>query len=577
MQTEKQPVTGDRGVVVTNHHLGSAAGIEMLALGGNAFDAAVAALFALGVVEPMMVGIFGAGWMTLRTAEGETLTVDNYSCAPAAAHPALYVSISDTWPDYMEAEGQANRAGYLAVGVPGTLRAWTQVLERYGRLDLKTVMQPAIRYAEQGFIVSGYLSELIHDKAGELAQYPETAAVFLPAGRPLAAGERLRQPALAESLRAIADSGPDVLYGGPLGQRIVDAMQAQGGIMTIDDLRNYRTVTRPALQGRYRGYNVYVPPLPSSGGLHILQILQLLEGFDVAAMGFGTAAGAHLLAETLKIVFADRARYVGDPAQVDVPLDWLLSPDYAAARRADIDPTAAQIQMPGVAGQTVSRHSDINTRTSREPATTTHVTVADSEGNIACMTQTLNDAFGAKVMGGDTGILLNNTMALFDPHPGQANSVASSKRMVSSMSPTIITQDNVPVLALGTPGGVRIFPSVLQAIVNVIDHGMTLQEAVEAPRLWTQGQALELEQGFGPDLGPELEKLGHEVASLVTVAGGMNGIHFAWTATHDGTNERARPSLTGAACWRADGTPMAIGGGFARPGIRFRTTAANVD
>jgi gamma-glutamyltranspeptidase / glutathione hydrolase len=559
MQTEKQPAQGDRGLVVTNHHLGSAAGLEMLALGGNAFDAAVAALFTLTVVEPMMVGVFGAGWMTLRTADGEIVTIDNYACAPAAAAPDLYTPLSDSWPDYLETVDQANRIGWLAVGVPGTLRAWTEVLARYGRLDLESVMQPALRHAERGFTVSGYLSEIVHDKAGELARFAETRALFLPGDQPLPPGTILRQPALAESLRAIAQAGPDVLYDGALGQTIVESVRRGGGILTMDDLRAYGTVQRPALRGKYRGYTVHVPPLPCSGGLHILQILQLLTGYDVADLGFGTPAGTHLLAECLKIAFADRTRYVGDPAQVDVPLAWLLSAEYADERRATLDMTAAQTPRFAPGGHPPP--------VTWEPATTTHVTTADDEGNIACMTQTINDAFGAKVMGAGTGILLNNTMALFDPHPGQANSVAGGKRMVSSMSPTIVTRDGEPFLALGTPGGVRIFPAVLQALVNVIDHGMTLQEAVEAPRLWTQGQTLELEEGFAAPVATRLAEMGHPVQRVVTVAGGMNGVQFA-----PGRNG-ARGMMTGAACWRADGTPMAMSGGRARPGIRFRTVA----
>src|SRR5262245_52199241 len=437
---EKQPATGSRGVVASNHPLGSAAGIEMLAMGGNAIDAAIATLFALNVVEPMMVGVFGAGWMNLRLADGSALTVDNYSDAPMAATPDLYQPISDSWPDYMETEGRQNVLGYRSVGVPGTLKAWAEAVAQWGRLELETVMQPAIRYAERGFPASQYLRELIMDARADLARFPETARTFLPEGQPPALGALIRQPELAESLRTIAREGPEALYGGSLGQRIIEDIQQNGGIMTLEDLRAYRTIRREPLTASYRGYEVTLPPPPCSGGIHILQILRILEGIDVAALGFGTPASIHLLAECFKIAFADRAAHVGDPASVAVPVAWLISEAYAAQRRAEIDMKQASRPAPG--------------RPQRvESALTTHVTTADVEGNIAAFTQTINHAFGSKVTVPGTGLLLNNNMALFDPHPGHPGSVASGRRMVSSMSPTIVTKAGRPVMALGTPGG----------------------------------------------------------------------------------------------------------------------------
>lgn len=544
---EKQMVSGARGVVAANHPLGAAAGLEMLALGGNAIDAAIATLFALNVVEPMMVGVFGAGWTNLRLADGTQIILDNYSTAPLAATPDLYTPISDIWPDYMETAGRANKVGYLAVGAPGTLQAWATAVRTWGKLDLETVMQPAIRYAQRGFPASGYLCELITNAQADLAQFPAAARLFLPDGRPLRPGERIVQAELAESLTAIARYGPAVLYDGALGQTIVDEIQRNGGILTMADLRAYQTIRREPLALDYRGYRVTVPALPCAGGVHLLQILRLLEGYDVAGLGYGTQAGIHLLAECCKIAFADRAAYVGDPAAVQVPVDWLLSASYAAERRAQIDPQRAMAANPGVPP-------------TAESSNTTHVTAADADGNIACMTQTINDAFGSKAMVPGTGLFLNNTMALFDPHPGRPNSVGPGRRMTSSMCPTIITQGGQPFLALGTPGGVRIFPSVLQAIVNVIDHGMTLQEAVEAPRIWTQGQALEVENGVSEEVRYGLTQRGHEVAVVNTVAGGMNGILF----------DTPGGLLHGAACWRADGAPAALSGGPARPGIRFQ-------
>jgi gamma-glutamyltranspeptidase/glutathione hydrolase len=548
-ELEKQPAVGSQGVVTANHPLGAAAGAEMLALGGNAIDAAIATLFTLNVVEPMMVGLFGAGWMNIRLADGARVVIDNFSVAPLAATPEMYRPISNTWPDYMEAEGQENKVGYLAVGVPGTLKAWVEVVEQWGRLDLETVMQPAVRYAERGFPASRYLQEMIINEQEAMARFPATAKTFLPAGRPPAVGELIVQPDLAESLRTIAREGPDVLYDGPLGQMIVDNIRKNGGLITMEDLRAYRTLRREPVSAAYRGYEVSLPPPPCSGGVHILQILRILEGFDVAALGFGTADSIHLLAECFKIAFTDRATHLGDPVKTNVPVAWLISEAYAAQRRRDIRLDRAAQPTPGIPA-------------SAEPAMTTHVTAADAAGNVAAMTQTINHVFGSKVTVPGTGILLNNMMALFDPHPGHPNSVASGRRMVSSMSPTIISKDGRPFLALGTPGGVRIFPAVLQAIINVIDHGMALQEAVEAPRVWTQGQELEIEEAIPGSIRQELTARGHELLEVAAVAGGMNGVMF----------DEESGWMTGAACWRADGAPVALSGGPARPGVRFRPT-----
>ncbi len=547
-ETEKQSASGSRGVVAANNPIGSAAGAEILAIGGNAIDAAIAALFTLNVVEPQMVGLFGAGWINIRLADGATVILDNYAHAPAAATPHIYRPVSDTWPDYMQTEGRKNKIGYLSVGVPGALKGWAEAVENWGRLDLKTVMQPAIRHAEHGFRVSQYLKDSIVDQQQDMARFPATARTFFPNGHPPETGDLILQPDLAASLRTITKEGPNVLYGGVLGQTIADDVQKNGGILTPEDLRAYRTVRREPIVTTYRGYELTLPSPPCSSGVHIPQILNILEGFDTASLGFGTGDAIHLLAECFKIAFADRAAHVSDPAEIDVPVEWLISKDYAAKRRAGIDMERAVSPDPGVAP-------------SPESASTTHVTAADADGNIISITQTINEGFGSKVTVPGTGILLNNTMALFDPHPRRANSVASNKRMVSSNSPAIITKNGHPYMALGTPGGVRIFPSVVQAIVNVIDHGMTLQEAVEAPRVWTQGQHLEVESAVPDPVRSDLSARGHDILEVKTVAGGMNGVIF-----DTGT-------ITGAACWRADGAPIALSGGPVRPGVRFEPTA----
>ena len=550
--TEKRPATASRGMVVTNHPLGSAAGAEMLAAGGNAVDAAVGALFALTVVEPMMVGIFGAGMANLRLADGRHLVIDSYTTAPAASRPDMFRPVSDVWPDYLRAEGDVNLVGALSAGVPGTLKAWAEVVARFGRLDLETVMQPAIRHAERGFRATPYLADAVRETAPDLARFPESARTFLPGGAPIRSGDPVVMPEYAATLRQVAAKGPGALYGGDLGAAVAEYMRAAGGIITLEDLARYETVERRPVRGRYRGYEITGPPPPTAGGLHLIEMLNILEGFDPRGLGFGTAEYFHLIAEILKIGFADRNACTGDPAFVDVPVERLLSREHAAARRAQIRLDRAGRYEPGGAVPGVPAGS----------AHTTHVTTADAEGNVVAMTQTLNNLFGAKATVPGTGMLLNNTMGLFDPHPGTPASIAPAKRVTSSMAPTIVLRDGRPAWALGLPGGVRIFTSVFQAVVNLIDHGMSLQQAVEAPRIWSQGQDLEMEQDIPAAVREAVAARGHPVVAVPGVAGGMNAIAFA-----------ADGSLEGAACWRADGTPIGVSGGLARPGTRFRPDA----
>ena len=544
-ETFKQPATASRGMVVTNHPMGSAAGLEMLSMGGNAIDAAIGSVFALSVVEPMMVGPFGGGYINLRTADGKSVCIDNYTLAPAAATPDMYRPVSDNWPDYLLTEDRESQVGYLAVGVPGNLKAWEELHSGYGKLRWEAVVAPAIRYAENGFPASEYLVRLITENREDIGRFPATAEIFLPGGAPPTAGQLIVRRDYAESLKAIASNGADELYNGPLGQVIAEDMKRNGGLITIDDLRGYSTLRKDPVRGTYRGFEISGPPPGNTGITLIIEMLNILENFDVSGQGFGTKNGLHLVAESLKIAFADRFEYLGDPAVMEIPLEWLTSKEYAKQRAAGIDMSRASVQVAG-------------TRSS-ESSNTTHLTTADDEGNMVSMTQTINEVFGSKVTVPGTGVLLNNTQAMFDPPPGNPNSVLPNKRVVSSMSPTIVSRDGKPFLGIGTPGGVRIFGSVMQAIMNVIDHGMTLQEAVEAPRLWTQGQDVELEPGFGEGPPSELTGLGHPVVRVANVAGGMNGILI----------DHERGLMTGAACWRADGVPAGLSGGPANSDARF--------
>jgi gamma-glutamyltranspeptidase/glutathione hydrolase len=546
--TEKYPARGKRGMVITNHPLASAAGAEILAAGGNAIDAAIACFFALTVVEPMMVGILGGGMAHIRLSDGTHTVIDNQSTAPAKTGPTTYTPDPNAAPGTMDTIGRKNQVGPTGVAVPGNLKGWCEALDRFGTFSRADVMEPAIRHAARGFRVTPYLHDCIGDAAADMALDPEIARLYTPNGKPLAVGARLVTRDYAQTLTDIAQHGPDHLYTGPLGTHYANHMAHAGGYITQEDLTTYKTITREPIRGTYRGFDIIGPPPPSSGPLHIAQILNILEGYDIHKMGFGTTETVHLLAEALKIAFADRAAATADPAFVKVPVEKILSKSYAADRRSRIDPNRAQAWSAEVAPET--------------SAYTTHVTVADGNGNIVASTQTINSLFGARYIVPGTGMIPNNYMHVFDPHPNRASSVQPGKRITSSMSPVIVTKDGKPIYAMGLPGGLRIFPSVMQALSNLIDHGMTVQEAVEAPRIWTQGHALELEGGISQPVFEALRDKGHDTVRMPTVAGGMSAIHFL----EDGTME-------GAACWRADGTPIALGGGLARPGVRFRPEA----
>ena len=542
--TEKQPATGSRGMVVTNHPLASGAGAQMLLAGGNAVDAAVAALFTLTVVEPMMVGVLGGGLAHLRLPDGTHTILDGLSTAPRRAVPDMYRPVSDTLPDYNEVEDRLNHRGPLAVAVPGALAGWCLALQRHGTAPLADVLAPAIQAAELGWTATPYLSTCVGDCAADLARDPDLAALFLPGGAPVAAGTRIRRPDYAASLRLIAQKGADALYGGALGLALVEYMARSGGLVDAGDLQAYAVKERAPIRGAYRGWEIIGPPPPASSGVHIVQMLNMLEAYDIRGLGFGSADGVHLLAEVMKAAFADRAVATADPDFVDVPVGRLTSRAFADARRAGIRMDRAQAFRPGLVRG--------------ESTDTTHVTVADSGGCVVSSTQTINGLFGARVSVPGTGLICNNYMFNFDPHPGHALSIQGGKRVFTSMAPMMAARDGRLAYALGLPGALRIFPSALQALVNLLDHGMSLQQAVEAPRMFTQGGDLELEPPLFAALAPALSTRGHPVREQPRVAGGMNAIEFRG----DGT-------LLGAACWRADGTPVGIGGGLARAGVRF--------
>ncbi|HXQ03405.1 MAG TPA: gamma-glutamyltransferase, partial [Bradyrhizobium sp.] len=533
----KQPASGSRGMVVSNHPLASAAGAEMLAAGGNAIDAAIATLFTLTVVEPMMVGIIGGGMAHIRLSDGSHRFIDGQSTVPLAVSPDTYRSKPGSAHDVFDTVDNENLNGPKAVAVPGSLKAWCETLRRFGTMSLADVMQPAIKHASRGFAATPYLHECIVDSAKEMRQDKAISAIYLPNGTPLNAGERVVQAEYAKTLATISRDSEAALYRGPLGDILVDYMKAHGGFVSREDLASYRTVERSPVRADYRGWEILGPPPPAASGVHIAQMLNILEGYDIAAMGFGSAATIHHLAEVLKIAFADRAAASGDPDFVGVPVERLTSKAYADERRRAIDAGRAQQWGPGVA--------------QIEGAHTTHMTAADAMGNVVATTQTINNLFGAKFLIPGLGTVPNNYMNLYDPRPGHALSLAPGKRVTTSMSPVMALRDGKLVYALGLPGGKKIFPSALQALLNLIDHGMSLQEAVEAPRIWTEGNALEVELAVPDAVRAKLTSMGHEVVAVPTVAGGMNAIQF-----HE------NGSLTGAACWRADGTAIGLAGGL---------------
>jgi len=543
-ECQKQPASGSRGMVVSNHPLASSAGAEMLAAGGNAIDAAIATLFTLTVVEPMMVGIIGGGMAHIRLADGSHRFIDGQSTVPLAVRPDTYRSKPGSAHDVFDTVDDENLNGPKAVAVPGSLKAWCEALQRFGTMPLAEIMQPAIKHASRGFLATPYLHECIVDGAREMRKDKAISAIYLPNGTPLKAGDRVVQPEYAETLTYISRHGEAALYHGPLGDILVDYMKAHGGFVSREDLTSYKTVERSPIRADYRGWVILGPPPPAASGVHIAQMLNILEGYDMTTLGFGTTETIHLLAEVLKIAFADRAAASGDPEFVNVPVERLISKSYARERRDAIDAKRAQTWGAGVA--------------QLEGAHTTHMTAADAMGNVVATTQTINNLFGAKILIPGLGAVPNNYMNLYDPRPGHALSLQPGKRVTTSMSPVMALRDGRLVYALGLPGGKKIFPSALQALLNLIDHGMSLQEAVEAPRVWTEGNALEVEQAVPEGVRASLTSMGHDVVAVPTVAGGMNAIQF-----HDDGR------LTGAACWRADGTPIGLAGGLARAGVRF--------
>ena len=507
-----EPVRGKAGMVASRSPLASEVGAAMLARGGNAVDAAVATGFALAVTYPSAGNVGGGGFMVIRLADGQVIANDHRERAPAKAHRDLYL---DEAGDVIEG---LSTDSHLAVGVPGTVAGLLDVQERYGALDLPTVIDPAIRLAREGFALPADVARQLAGQWDRLARHEATAAKFAGEdGAPLAAGTHFAQPDLAATLERIRKLGRAGFYAGETADLLVAEMERDGGLISHEDLAAYRSVWREPVRGSYRGHDIVSMPPPSSGGVLLVQLLNLLEPIDVGALGFGSAALVHRIVEAERRAYADRAQHLGDPDFHPVPLATLVDKAYAARRFRDFDPRQASRSKAIFAGDIPQESPD-----------TTHVSVMDAAGNAVAYTTTLNFSHGAKIVVPGAGFLLNNEMDDFAAKPnapnaygllgGDANAIAPGKRMLSSMSPTIVLRDGAPLLVTGSPGGSTIITTVMQVIVNVIDHGMSLSEAVSAPRFhhqWQPDQITVERFGWSPDTRAKLEALGHR--NIVTV------------------------------------------------------------
>ncbi len=503
------PVYGREGMVASQEATATRAGLEVLRNGGNAVDAAATIAFVLAVTLPQAGNLGGGGFMVVHDASsGETVAIDYREMAGAAAFRDMYLD------EHGEADSEKSRFSGLAVGVPGTVAGMALALEKFGTIGLAEALQPAIALAEQGITLSQDLADSLKSSAERLQKWPSSARIFYKdGGVAYEPGETLVQADLARAMKLIASDGPAAFYGGPIGKQIVAEVARAGGNLTIEDFASYQAVLREPVRGNYRGYEVVSMPPPSSGGVHIVQILNILEGVPIGELGLNSAATIHEMAEAMKYAYADRSEYLGDPDFVDVPVKALTSKAYAKAIRAKINPdhvaTSAEIKPGDLAPY--------------ESPDTTHFSVVDKDGNAVANTYTLNFYYGTGLVADGTGILLNNELDDFSAKPGvpnaygliggDANAVGPRKRPLSSMSPTIVLKDGKPFLVTGSPGGSRIITTTLEVIMNVIDHGMSIAEATYAPRIHHQWlpDELRIEEGISPDTIRLLEQMGYQV------------------------------------------------------------------
>ena len=520
MAASTEPVHASHGIVVSVHELASRAGVEVMQAGGNAIDAAVATGFALAVVHPPAGNLGGGGFMLIRMADGKTHFLDYREKAPAAATRDMYL---DAQGNVIEG---ASEYGYKAIAVPGSVAGMVYAQQKYGKLTLKQVIAPAIRLAREGYALTWAETRDMRDDH-YLGKFPESRRVFQRDGNYYQTGEIFRQPELARTLERIA-AKPDDFYHGALARELAAAMQKGGGLITADDLAQYEVKEREPVRGTYRGYEIISAPPPSSGGTVLLESLNILEGYDLAKMGNRSAQSIHYTTEAFRRAFFDRAEFMGDPDFSKLPVAQLIDKKYGAAWQDSIDANHASpssgLKRPAIFNeleQYAASHAQPAAK--RESPHTTHYSVVDAEGNAVAVTTTINDWWGSRVTADGLGFLMNDEMDDFSSKPGvpnadgliqgAANAIGPGKRPLSSMTPTIVARAGKTVLVLGSPGSSKIITTVANVLMGVVDYGMNIQEAVNAPRFHNQWlpDALNVEQWFSPDTVQSLQKMGYNV------------------------------------------------------------------
>ncbi len=518
-----EPKRAKKAMVVAADSNAVRAGVEILQKGGNAVDAAVAVGFALAVTYPQAGNIGGGGFMVIRFVDGKTHSIDYREKAPTLANRDMYLDANG------KAITEKSRFGHLAAGVPGAVDGLLYAQEKFGRKKINEVLSPAIKLAEKGFPLHHSFAEDLENNIEEFKIFPATLKSFSKNGLPYKEGEILIQKDLANTLKRISQNGRDGFYKGKTADLIVEEMQRGGGLITHEDLANYKAKERETVRSTYRGYEIISMAPPSSGGTALIQILNILEGYDLKSFGWNSAKSVHTIAEAMRRVYADRAEFLGDPDFVKVPSDWLLSKKYSNERRATIQNDKA----------TPSSEIKNGIAPIYESPQTTHYSVVDKDGNCVSVTTTLNGGFGSYVTVDGAGFLLNNEMDDFSAKPGvpnmfgliggEANAIVPQKRMLSSMTPTIILKDGKPFLVIGTPGGATIITTVLQVILNIIDYDMNLREAIDAPRIhhqWLPDQIFYEQRALSVDTIEKLKSMGHKLVERKSTSGLAEGIMF---------------------------------------------------
>ncbi|MCI5725060.1 MULTISPECIES: gamma-glutamyltransferase [Fusobacterium] len=493
LRTERD-ATGKNAVVSTARYEASKIGLDVLKQGGNAIDAAVAVGFALGVCEPQSSGIGGGGFMIIRFAKtGETKFIDFREIAPKKSTPDMWILDKDG-----NVIGDEKEHGGKSIGVPGAVKGFLYALDKYGNLSRKDVIQPAVDLANNGYKVSAIMNMDMNNELKLIQQYPETAKIYLKDNKPYNVGDTLKNPDLAKTMEKIIKDGEKAFYEGEIAEAIVKSTNKANGIMSLEDLKNYDIRVNEPVSGTYRGYEILTSAPPSSGGAHIIQILNILENYNLKDIPAGSTKFYHLLSESMKMAFADRAKFMGDTEFIKIPLKGVIDKDYAKTLKDKIDMTKSQDYSEGDPWKFESKD-------------TTHYSIIDKEGNIVAVTNTVNGVFASGVVAEGTGILLNNEMDDFDTGHGKANSIEAFKKPLSSMSPTIILKDGKPVASLGGLGAQKIITGIAQVIIQLIDYEKDIQEAIDFPRIHDAYGTLTYEGRIDKNVIAELKALGHEL------------------------------------------------------------------